>query len=362
MKKEKIKTRKKWPFIVGGIVLFIFILYWVIVYFLVSAALIPSFMKKLESFSEVTEKSVSEQQHTSDIQKNHKTAIEETNAWWKTVKHQKYITTSEDGYELTAMCFEPDAVSGSAADGIGKAGGTASGGAVDIETADGHDWVLVLHGYTGWKEEMYPFAREYCRRGYHAMVPDLRCQGESDGDFIGMGYTDSKDCLKWIQGIQKLDPQARIVIHGQSMGAATGLILSGTEELPSAVKAVISDCSYTDAYAMFEAKIGDWFSLPAFPLVNSARLMLMLRGGYDLYDASAIDAVKRSHVPTLFIHGSNDRMISVDMSRELYEAEACQDKQLLIVDGAGHAQSQDKDPDLYYGTIFRFLGDKLQKQ
>ncbi len=108
---------------------------------------------------------------------------------------------------------------------------------------------------------------------------------------------------------------------------------------------------------MFEAKIKDWFGLPAFPLVNSARLMLMLRGGNDLYDASAIDAVKKSRTPTLFIHGTDDRMIAADMSRELYEAEACDNKKLLLIDGAGHAQSQDKDPKKYYGVIFEFLSE-----
>ena len=138
-------------------------------------------------------------------------------------------------------------------------------------------------------------------------------------------------------------------------GAATALIMSGMSDLPSSVRAVVSDCSYTDAYEMFEEKIGDWFSLPAFPLVDSARWMLMLRGGYDLNFASAIDAVKRSHTPTLFIHGTDDQMISPEMSRELYDAEACEKKELLLVEGAGHAQSQDKNPDLYYETIFRFL-------
>ena len=335
------KKKRKRKYIIIGILLFIFVLYWVLVYFLVSAALVPSFMKKLDSFSEVTEKSVSEQKHTTDIQENHKEAIEETNEWLKTVKHQRYITKSEDGYDLVAMEFEPDVATGAAA-GIGAAG-------------DGHDWVLVLHGYTGWKEEMYPFAMEYCKRGYHAMVPDLRCQGDSDGDFIGMGYTDSDDCIKWIQGILKIDPQARVVLHGQSMGAATALIMSGRDDLPDCVCAIVSDCSYTDAYAMFKSKINDWFSLPAFPLVDSARLMLLLRGGYDLNKASAIDAVKRSHTPTLFIHGADDRMIDADMSRELYQAETCPDKKLLIIDGAGHAQSQDKDPEEYYRTVFEFL-------
>lgn len=35
-------------------------------------------------------------------------------------------------------------------------------------------------------------------------------------------------------------------------------------------------------------------------------------------------------------------------------AAACE-KELLIVEGAGHAQSQDKAPEEYYGAITRFL-------
>lgn len=51
-----------------------------------------------------------------------------------------------------------------------------------------------------------------------------------------------------------------------------------------------------------------------------------------------------------------DAMIDVGMSQELYESAACA-KELLIVEGAGHAQSQDKAPDEYYGAIARFLAD-----
>lgn len=348
------KKKRKWPFVLGGIFLLLLILYIVLVYFLVSAALVPSFMEKLDAFSEVTDKGISEQQHTDDIEKNHDITLDETSEWLEHVSYQKYKIMSEDGYELIAMQFDPYAeAAGSAA----VSGSAISGSAAEADTSseDSHNWVLILHGYTGSKEEMYPFAMEYCKRGYHALVPDLRCQGESDGDFIGMGYTDSKDCLLWIDGILRLDKDARIVVHGQSMGAATALIMTGDGSLQSNVKAVVADSSYTDAYEMFRAKIGDWFSLPAFPLVDSARLMLMLRGGYDLDDASAVEAVKRSHTPTLFIHGDKDRMIDPDMSRELYAAESCPDKELFMVPGAGHAQPQEKDPKGYYDTVFGFL-------
>ena len=192
------------------------------------------------------------------------------------------------------------------------------------------------------------------------LVPDLRCQGESEGDYIGMGWTDHFDCMLWIDYILSEDPEAQIVLHGQSMGAATALMMTGDDKLSKHVEAAISDCSYTDAYAMFGEKIKEWFGLPAFPLVDSACLALKLRGGYDLKEASALQAVQNSHVPTLFIHGDEDVMISVEMTKELYQEAACP-KELLIVEGAGHAQSQDKDPSTYYGKIKEFLGKTLAK-
>ena len=97
-----------------------------------------------------------------------------------------------------------------------------------------------------------------------------------------MGWTDRKDNLMWIQYILEKDPSAEIVIHGQLMGATAALMLTGEKSLPDNVKAVISDCAYTDAYEMFRQKMKEWFHLPAFPLLDTANLMLQLRGGYDL--------------------------------------------------------------------------------
>ncbi len=47
-------------------------------------------------------------------------------------------------------------------------------------------------------------------------------------------------------------------------------------------------------------------------------------------------------------------MVSVQMAKELYQAANCE-KELLIVEGAGHAQSQDKDPKAYFGAIRTYL-------
>ncbi len=339
------------------------LLYILLVNFLVSAALVPSFMEKLESFERITEESYAAQVQTSDIKGNRQAALDETNEWLKAAEHKKLSVETADGYTLVAQEFPADEAEKIPA---GQDSSGAGGGAEEIPVSQdssstgekNHKWALILHGYTGWKEEMYPFAYWYHEQGYHALVPDLRCQGESGGDFIGMGWTDSNDCILWINYILSQDEDAQIVLHGQSMGAATALMMSG-RELPWNVQAVVSDCSYTDAYQMFGEKIKEWFHLPAFPLVDSACLALRLRGGYDLKDASALEAVQKSRTPTLFIHGDSDAMISVQMSKELYEAASCE-KELLIVKGAGHGQAQEKDPETYFGTIRDFLDKTLE--
>lgn len=327
------KKKKKIMIVICAIAALVIVLYFVLVNILVNAALVPSFMKKMEAFDRITDESYAAQVQTSDIKVNRQLSINETNGWLENVRCQKISEETEDGYRLVAEEF--------------------------LTEENSHKWALVLHGYTGWKEEMYPFACWYYEEGYHVVVPDLRCQGESEGDFIGMGWSDHFDCALWISYILSQDTDAQIIIHGQSMGAATALMMTGDEDISENIAAVISDCAYTDAYSMFGEKIKEWFSLPAFPLVDSACIVLRLRGGYNLKDASAINAVQKSNTPTLFIHGDADAMISVEMTKGLYEAANCS-KELLIVEGAGHAQSQDKDPDTYYGTIKSFLEDVME--
>lgn len=329
MRRTKNPKKRKRIKIMGSILLLAAALYFILVNFLVSAALVPSFMEKLEAFERITEESYAAQVQTSDIQVNRQLALNDTAAWLEKAESRRLTAMSADGYRLVANEFPAD--------------------------EDSHVWVLVLHGYTGWKEEMYPFARWYHEEGYHVIVPDLRCQGESEGDFIGMGWSDHFDCMLWIEYILEQDREAEIVIHGQSMGAATALMMTGMDKLPDNVIAVISDCAYTDAYSMFGEKIKEWFGLPAFPLVDSACLVLKLRGGYALKDASALQAVVESRVPILFIHGEDDAMINVQMTKDLFDAADCY-KELLIIEDAGHAQAQDKEPERYYGTIRAFLG------
>ena len=326
------------------VILILSVIYWTAINVLVSAVLVPSFMEKLDAFDRIVEQSYAEQVQESTLQLNSTALYVIAQNWAEHAEKEKVEILSEDGYRLKGVIF--------------KAENVPQGGPSVKTSKQSHRWVVPLHGYTGSKEMMYPYAYRYVQQGYNALVPDFRCQGESEGDYIGLGATDSKDLTGWIGLILERDPEAEIVLHGLSMGASTALILSGMEDVPPNVKVVISDCAFTDAYSMFREKIGSWFYLPAFPVVDSANLMIRLRAGYDLKKTSPLDAVTRSQIPTLFIHGSEDKMIPVEMCQQLYDAAACP-KEILIIDGAGHAQALTRDPELYFDAVDRFLDEYL---
>ena len=344
------------------VILVLSVIYWALINVLVSAVLVPSFMEKLDSFDRIVEQSYAEQVQESTLQQNAAAMYVIGDSWARQAAEEEIGILSEDGYRLKGVIF-PAALpqarlqGGQAVETAGREPRPQSGPAVEepVKTATGaHRWVILLHGYTGSKEMMYPYAYRYVQHGFNALAPDFRCQGESEGDYIGLGATDSRDLLLWISMILQRDPDAEIVLHGLSMGASAALILSGMEEIPPNVRAIISDCAFTDAYSMFREKIGSWFYLPAFPVVDSANLMIRLRAGYDLRETSPLNAVTRSSIPTLFIHGREDRMIPVEMCRQLYDAAACP-KEILIIEGAGHAQAGTRDPELYFDTADRFL-------
>ena len=329
---------EKYKKILAAILLILFVLYWAAVNLLVSAVLVPSFMEKLDAFQRISEQSYAEQVQETEMKQNLTAMTVVGKVWGRQHGIEQVEIMSEDGYRLKGVLMQ---ASGDAAEAGQKSAGP-------------HRWVVLLHGYTGSKEMMYGYAYWYWTHGYSVLAPDFRCQGESEGDYIGLGATDSKDLEGWIDLILEREPEAEIVLHGLSMGASTALLYCGQENVPDNIKAVISDCAFTDAYSMFKEKIGSWFHLPAFPVVDSAELMIRLRAGYDLKETSPLKAVSTSSVPTLFIHGEEDRMIPVSMCRELYDAAACE-KEIMIVEGAGHAQADDKDPARYFEEVEKFL-------
>ena len=220
-----------------------------------------------------------------------------------------------------------------------------------------HRFAICVHGHADSAESMGVYARVYHDRyGMNVLMPDLRGWGKSEGKYVGYGYNERKDMLVWIDWILRLDPDALIILHGISMGAATCLMTTGVI-LPSQVKACVSDASYTSIMKVFKHVLklrGMELPVSEDMLLQGLRGITLARARYDPAKAAPIKAVKKSKTPTLFIHGSEDTYIPPHMMKELFEAAACR-KAYLKVPGAEHVQSVNTDPEKYWGKVESFL-------
>ena len=174
---------------------------------------------------------------------------------------------------------------------------------------DTHKWAVTVHGYMADAFSLSTKAFHYYNEGYNVLAMDLRGHGKSKGNYIGMGYHDAKDLIKWLEYIISKDKEAEILIHGVSMGAATVMIASSLDNLPQNVKVIIEDCGYTTALEQFKYQLKKLFNMPSFPILNIANLMVKIKSGYFLNDASPIEAVKEAKVPIMFIHGDDDKFV-----------------------------------------------------
>lgn len=229
---------------------------------------------------------------------------------------------------------------------------------------DCHRWAVCMHGYHDSYESMGAIARHYNDMGWHVLMPDQRGHGQSEGDYVGWGFDERLDLVGWVNWILRRDPEAEILLHGVSMGAATVLMATGGP-LPDQVKAAVSDCSYTTIEAemrhilgQLRAELPTPLPLPAGLLFSALRKTALRRARFDLREAAPVQAVARSRTPTLFIHGVADDFVPAAMMGKLYQAARCP-KSFLWMPDAGHAASVGTNETLYWTAVSTFLQDYL---
>ena len=153
-------------------------------------------------------------------------------------------------------------------------------------------------------------------------------------------------------GENRLAPRAHFVPYGTAEAAMKkGLsdrvtILNGEWDfryfespldLPENVRCITADCGYSDQKEII-AKIAGEMKFPPKLVMPLLRLGARLYGGFDLYDETPLEAVKRAKVPIFFAHGEKDGFVPCKMCYELYDA-CASDKVLFIAKGAAHGLS-----------------------
>ena len=222
-----------------------------------------------------------------------------------------------------------------------------------LKQEETNKWAIILHGYRSNPSSVLTIGEHFSEKGYNVLIPSMRACADSEGEYVGMGWLDKDDLKCWINLIIEENKNAEIILHGSSMGAATVLMASG-DELPSNVKNIIADSGYTSVWDIFASEAKARFNLPEFPVLNMFQIAANRKAKYDIKEASALEQVKKSKTPILFIHGDKDDFVPEYMCEKLYDATNCK-KEKLIIHGAGHTDGKYREPEKYYNTIFDWI-------
>ncbi|GKV55184.1 alpha/beta hydrolase [Sporosarcina sp. NCCP-2222] len=223
-----------------------------------------------------------------------------------------------------------------------------------IQHGDRSDKAVILaHGFRNSGDNMGKLAKMYYDLGFDVLLPDARGHGNSEGEYIGYGWHDRLDYKDWIDNLMEEHGTKQIILHGNSMGAATVLMTSG-EKLPPEVKGIVADSAYSTVKEELTHQLKSIYNLPSFPLLQVTSIVTKIRAGYTFEEASALDQVKKNQVPLLLIHGDSDDLVPTEMAYELYDA-AGGEKELWIVPNAGHTKAFDNGTAEYAERIQRFV-------
>lgn len=216
-----------------------------------------------------------------------------------------------------------------------------------------HIYAISCHGFTGDPSQNNIYAKHFYEMGYNVLLPYLRGHGKSEHRYCTMGWMDRLDIIDWINYIIEKDHEAKIILHGASMGAATVMNATG-EELPDNVICCIEDCGFTTLWEQYSVQMSGMFKFPPEILLNIVNPVVKAKLGFNLKDNSPIEQVKKSKTPTLFIHGDKDTVVPFWMNYPLYQSANCE-KERLVVEGATHAAAGYVYPEIYWDTITKFI-------
>ncbi len=214
--------------------------------------------------------------------------------------------------------------------------------------------VICVHGYRGTA------MRDFCGRvelylslGLNVLLISQRGCMKSGGHTVTFGVKERKDVLRWIEWVRgRNGADTAIYLAGISMGAHTVLSLSSSLEGVN-IRGIIADCPYTSARAIMEKELRG-AGIPPFLLMWLVSFTTRFWGHFSINVSGAVEAVEKTTIPILLLHGEKDALVPYSMSREIERANPKKVRLVTFV-AADHAMSYFVDTPLYESEVKAFI-------
>ncbi len=197
--------------------------------------------------------------------------------------------------------------------------------------------LLYLHGNGANIGANVAHAHRFHQMGFAVLIIDYRGYGLSEGSFPSEEsvYQDAKTAWDYLVTQRQIQPN-NIILYGHSLGGAIAIDLA--TQHPEA-GGLIVDSSFTSIEDVVNTR-GQFRLFPVELILNQR--------------FESIKKIKLLQMPVLFIHGTDDSVIPISMSKQLYAA-APKPKQLFIVPNAGHNNTAKIAGLKYFETVKKFV-------
>ena len=218
--------------------------------------------------------------------------------------------------------------------------------------ATSNDTVIWVHGYTSHAERESAFpGLFYHDLGYNVLIPYLRAHGLSEGKYLTFGGLECLDIMAWIDKVNQINPNGKIIIHGLSMGG--GIVLDLASRNLKNVKCLISDAPSGSIETFFRNVSKEVFKKNSNKIADYMIERYKKEFGLDVKDFEVIEHVKQSKYPILLSCGSNENL--EELFNNLSNANP-KDTEIIILPGCNHGNGMYKQTKLYQSVIKEFIG------
>lgn len=218
-----------------------------------------------------------------------------------------------------------------------------------VEEAKGT--VALFHGYASDKSHLLTEAAYFRQLGYSVLLTDFAGNGGSEGYRTTVGYQEAADVRAVVQWLRERQPEARLVLYGNSMGAVA--IMRAESELGVQVDANIVECPYGSMLRTAQNRFRA-MGVPPFPMANLLVFWGGVQNDFWAFDLSAERYAKNIKTPTLLLWGTADPRVTREETDAIYAALAGP-KQRRDFPGSGHEPYWRKHKAAWQSSIWEFL-------
>jgi len=222
--------------------------------------------------------------------------------------------------------------------------------------------VILLHGLGDNRTGTTGYAELLLRHGFSVLMPDARAHGLSGGNLATFGLLETDDIRRWLDWLQQNDHPPCIFGLGESMGAAQ-LLQSLRRE--TRFCAIVAESPFASFREIGYDRVGQRFNTGPWlgrtilrPIVEFAFLYARLKYKLDFEQVSPEDAVAKTKVPILLIHGKVDSNLPVRHSRLV--AARNSSIQLWEVPNADHCGAMSAAPDEFSEKVLGWFARQVR--